>query len=324
MTTVVLADSDFADTELERQELADADVQLVLSSGSTVDAIAGAAPDAEGLLVQWAPVGAALFDRLARLRVVGRYGTGVDTIDVDEATRRGIAVVNSGHYATDEVAAHAIALILALVRRVCALDRSVREGRWEPLEHSAGIRRLSAMRAGVIGLGHIGARVASHLQHLGFSVIGYDPMPTTASVDQAATLTELLSNSDVVTVHVPLTDSTAHLIDAAELGCMPSHALLVNTSRGGVVSEPALISALEEGRLSGAALDVFELEPLDSSSPLRAMTNVILTPHVAYYSVEALEEARRRTVRGVLAVLRGASPEELVNDPTLAARAAGR
>lgn len=320
MTTVVLADSDFPDTELERRELAEVNARLVLAPSPSPSDVIAAAAQAEGLLVMWSRAGAELFDGLPRLRVVGRFGTGVDTIDVAEATRRGIAVVNSGHYSTEEVAAHAVALIMALVRRVCELDRSVRSGEWDPMAHVSEIRRISALRAGVVGLGHIGTRVGRHLQQLGFSVRGYDPQIGAAGIDQEDTLEALLAVSDLVSLHVPLTNATHHLIDRDALARVSPGALLINTSRGSVVDEAAVVEALESGRLAGAALDVFEHEPLSRDSPLLKLRNVILTPHVAYYSLQAVEEARLRTVRAMAQVLRGEVPDELVNADALRSR----
>lgn len=313
MTAVILADSDVPDVDLERRELEAAGLGLVVAASAAVDDVVRAAPDARGLLVMWSRVDADLMDMLPRLRVIGRFGTGVDVVDVEEATRRGIAVVNSGHYATEEVAAHAVALSLALLRRVCTLDRAVREGTWDPIGGAAGMRRLSSLRAGVIGLGHIGERVARTLQALGLDVAGYDELVAPSGIERASTLTELLERSDLVTIHVPLLPTTRRLIDARALGLLPHGALVVNTSRGAIIDEQALIAALGEGRLAGAALDVFEDEPLPDRSSLRDISNVVLTPHVAYYSEEALLEARLRTVRSLAAVLTGNEPADLVN-----------
>lgn len=321
MIRVILADSDVPDVELERQELEQEGIELIVAPSADVEDVVGAASDAQGVLVMWSRVDRQVMTMLPQLRVIGRFGTGVDVIDVEEATQRGIAVVNSGHYATEEVAAHAVALSLALLRRVCALDRHVRRGEWDPIGGAAGMRRLSTLRAGVIGLGHIGERVARALQALGLDVAGFDEATFPAGIERTATLSQLLERSDLVSIHVPLLPATRTLMEASALARMPDGAFLVNTARGAIVDEEALIEALQRGKLAGAALDVFEDEPLSVDSPLREMENVVLTPHVAYYSEEALLEARLRTVRSLAAVLTGREAPDLVNpDYSLATR----
>jgi phosphoglycerate dehydrogenase-like enzyme len=309
--SVLLLDSDFPDDGLEREALAKEGIELV--DGRS------AAPgnDPEGLIVMWTKVTAELLDSHPSVRVVGRFGVGVDSIDVDAATRRGVAVVHSGDYATEEVSAHAVAMALALLRRLPAGDAAVRRGDWSGAGHHRGIRRLSSLRAGVVGLGRIGRRVAAQLEALGLAVCGYDPHAAPAEVDCAASLDELVAKSDVLTLHAPLTAGTRHLIDARRFALMPPGSVLVNAARGGLVDQAALAAALDAGRPAAAALDVFEDEPLAAGHPLCARDDVLLSPHVGYFSEQAMVEARTRTVTGVADVLRGRRPRDVADPAAL-------
>jgi D-3-phosphoglycerate dehydrogenase len=319
MTTVVLVDSDFPDSEVERDVLARSGLDLAEAEAADPDAVQAAAPDARGLLVQWTRVDAAMLDALPRLRAVGRFGVGVDSIDVDEASRRRVVVTHSGDYATEEVAAHTVALALALLRRLPAGDRAVRSGDWTRARHFVGMRRLSGLRAGVVGLGRIGSRVGEHLAALGMDVAGYDPVCGSSRIPLAESLDDLVAASDLVTLHVPLTADTRGLIDARRLALLPDGAVLVNAARGGLVDEEALIHELALGRLGGAGLDVFEHEPLSAGHALCARDDILLSPHVGYFSEEALVEARTRTAAGVAAVLAGEQPSDVANPEVLEA-----
>lgn len=319
MSRVVLVDSDFPDSAVERKVLQRAGVELVEADATDPAAVRAAAPDALGLLVQWTRVGAEMLDALPQVRAIGRFGVGVDTIDVDEASRRSIVVTHSGDYATEEVAAHTLALALSQLRRLPAGDRAVRRGDWTGARHFAGMRRLSGLRAGVVGLGRIGSRVAELFATLGMDVVGYDPIGSSTRIRSVASLDELLAESDLVTLHVPLTADTRGLIDARRLALMPDGAVLVNAARGGLVDEEALIGELASGRLGGAGLDVFESEPLSVDHALCTREDVLLSPHVGYFSEEALVEARTRTTRGVAAVLTGERPGDVANPEVLEA-----
>jgi D-3-phosphoglycerate dehydrogenase / 2-oxoglutarate reductase len=321
MSTVLLLDADFADRDPEREILTAAGLELVEPDWSEPGDLAELAGSTAGALVMWTPVDAALLDALPGLRAVGRYGIGVDTIDVAEATRRGIAVVHSGDYATEEVAAHALALALALLRAVPAGERAVRSGEWTGGEYFHALRRPSTLRAGVVGLGRIGRRMAAHLEALGMAVAGYDPIARVEGIAQVGSLEELLRRSDLVSLHLPLTDDTRHLIDRERLALMPEGSVLVNTARGGLVDQAALLDALDRGPLAGAGIDVFEEEPLGTGHPLAGRDDVVLSPHVGYFSVEAIAEARRNTVESVVAAVTGGEPRTLANPEVLRAGA---
>lgn len=282
-----------------------------------------AARGADGILVQYAPLTAAVMDALPELKVIGRYGVGVDTVDVPAATARGIAVCNVPDYGVQDVSDHAIALTLSVVRGTAQLDRLVRAGEYG-LVPVKPLHRISTLRFGVVGLGRIGAATAVKARALGFTVIGSDPMlavgPRTADGIDVVEYEELLTTCDVISLHVPLMDSTHHLIGEEALTRMKPGAILVNTCRGGVVDTQAVARALKDGRLKGAGLDVFEEEPLPADSPLLDCDNAVLTPHASWYSEESYSELKRRVAEIVAAVLRGETPREVLNPEVLTAR----
>ncbi len=282
-----------------------------------------AARGADGILVQYAPLTAAVMDALPELKVIGRYGVGVDTVDVPAATARGIAVCNVPDYGVQDVSDHAIALTLSVVRGTAQLDRLVRAGEYG-LVPVKPLHRISTLRFGVVGLGRIGAATAVKARALGFTVIGSDPMlavgPRTADGIDVVEYEELLTTCDVISLHVPLMDSTHHLIGEEALTRMKPGAILVNTCRGGVVDTQAVARALKDGRLKGAGLDVFEEEPLPADSPLLDCDNAVLTPHASWYSEESYSELKRRVAEIVAAVLQGETPREVLNPEVLTAR----
>lgn len=299
---VLITDCDHPDIEVERTVFAAAGLDVRLARCRTEEDVLAAGSDAVALLVQYAPVSAQVLDGLPRCRVVGRYGAGLDSVDVSAAEARGVGVVHVPDYAVAEVSDHAIALTLALGRRIVAYSSSVRSGRWE-MRSGGPVRRLSALRLGVIGLGRIGREVARKAAALGFDVVGHDVVPPPEPPVPLLSLDELLRTSDVVTLHLPLTPATRHLIDASRLALMRPSAVLVNTSRGGIVDQPALAEAVISGRLAGAALDVLEREPPDAADPLLACDQVIITPHVAFYSEESLAELKRRAAENIVQAL---------------------
>lgn len=260
-----------------------------------------------------------LLDRGRRLRLVARAGIGVDNIDVDAATARGILVVNAPLGNVRSTAEHTVALIFALARRLTGADRAVRNGTWK-----AGYEgmQLAGKRLGVVGVGKIGRQVAAMGSALGMEVLAHDPyLPDSAWPELGlypVSLDALLSASDVVTLHVPLLDATRGLIGAEKLGSMKRGSLLVNCARGGLVDEGALAAALVSGHLAGAALDVFEQEPL-RDSPLLTAPNLILTPHVAASTREAQAQVSTDVAEAVLDFFAGKPPAFPVNPTVLGA-----
>lgn len=280
----------------EAGRLAAGGISLVEGSWDTPDTLVANAGDADVLWVAWKPyVDAAILEALPRVRLVVRWGIGYEQIDTTAATRLGVAVANAPTYGTEDVAEHAITLLLALERRLVFHASDMQRGGWTPPEPGT-IRRVSGRTLGLLGVGRIGAALARRAKALGLDVVGYDlvrsPEELAALGVEAVPLEVLAERSDYVSVHVPHTPQTEGIVNRAFLDRMAPTSFLINTSRGRVVDEADLTEALAEGRIAGAGLDVFVEEPLDPASPLRALPNVILTPHYAGYSEEAWTDLR--------------------------------
>jgi D-3-phosphoglycerate dehydrogenase len=287
-------------------------------SGVTVESSAPpwSGDDVVGL-VSWEPVTASDIGRLPSLRVIATPSVGVDHVDVAAATERGVWVCNVPDYCVDEMADHALALLLALMRGVVELDRSVRDGGWD--SKAAGpLRRVSDIRLGVIGFGRIGRALASRAKALGMDVCAHDPLVSDDEIAAAgvrpATLDDLLETSTAVSVHAPLTPETRGLLGRRELELLPDGAYVVNVSRGGLVDTDALVEALENGRLGGVALDVLEVEPPSGESPAPAAPRLVVTPHAGWWSEQAEAAVFRRAAEAVRDVLEGRRPKDAVND----------
>jgi D-3-phosphoglycerate dehydrogenase len=270
--------------------------------------------DVVGLLV-WDAVSGADLALLPALKVVATCSVGYDHIDVAAAAQRGVWVCNVPDYCIDEMADSTLALLLALLRGVVALDRTVRSGAWD--DHAAGpLSRLQGTRLGVVGFGRIGRAVATRAQALGMEVWATDPVVPAREIEKAgvkpATLDALLESCRAITLHVPLTPRTERLIGARELALMPRGAFLVNTARAGLVDGDAVHAALESGQLGGAAIDVLAVEPPTAQHPAPTHPRLIVTPHSAWYSPESEREVYRRATLAVRAVLEGREPDGAV------------
>ncbi|MFS8514741.1 MAG: C-terminal binding protein, partial [Planifilum fulgidum] len=279
--------------------------------------VIAACRDADAILNQYAPLGRRVVEALNRCRVIVRYGVGVNTIDLAAATEKGICVANVPDYCLDEVSDHALALLLNLARRITAADRLVKRGEWD-FKRAAPVRRLRGQTVGLVGFGNIPRVLAAKLKPLGFRLIAHDPyVPRSVAEERGVTLVSLdrlCREADIVSVHAPLTAETRGMIGREQLRSMKPRAYLINTSRGPVVDEGALLEALREGWIAGAALDVVEEEPIRPDHPLLSMEQVILTPHMAWYSEEAMEELRTKAAEAVREVLQhGRYPRYLVN-----------
>ena len=311
---VVITDCDHGDVDPERAVLDGHDVELRVLACRTPEEVAAQAGGADVLINQYVPITAAVLDALPRCRLVVRYGVGVDNVDLQAATERGVWVANVPDYGRDEVADHTLAL--AMLRGVVALDRSVRDGTWD-LDPARPLRRLATLTWGVVGCGAIGTAVARRAAGLGMRVLGYD-LPTVRSEApiERVPLEELLEGADLVSLHAALTPDTHHLVGAAALARMRPTAHLVNTARGGLVEEAALLAALDAGALAGAALDVLEHEPPDELGwKLARHPRVVATPHAAWYSEEAFHTLKSEVAREALRVLGGGAPRSPVNTP---------
>jgi D-3-phosphoglycerate dehydrogenase len=260
-----------------------------------------------------APITARVLQSLPRCRAVLKTGVGVDTIDVGVAAELGIPVANVGNYCAVDVAEHALALAVAAVRKLAFSDSRVRAGAYDRTE-VIPVRRFSAHTLGIVGIGAIGSALAERWRPLGGRVVAYDPYNAAGDgVEAAASLDELLAQASVLSLHVPLTDETRGLIGERELALLPDGAFVVNTSRGEVVDAAALRAALASGRLGGAALDVWEPEPIDPGDPVLTEPNVIVTAHYAGYSEESFDDLRRRIVDQVLEIRDGRAPRWTLN-----------
>lgn len=313
---VLITDAEYPDIDtLERPILEGAGFELEVASCRTPEQVVQAGQGAVALMVQYAPITRQVLEALPRLRIVSRYGVGVDNIDLQAAQELGVWVANVPDYCIPEVATHALGMALSLIRHLPFYDRKVRAGRW--YYRSAGpLRRPGSMTLGILGHGRIGSTVAQLAQPYFRHVLACDPyLPASAWPEnvQPVNHQELFRKSHVVTLHVPLTEETRNMVGHRLLALMAEHSYLVNTSRGGVVNLDDLLQALESGRLAGAALDVLPQEPPPSGHPVLRHPRVLLTPHSAFYSVEAEEELRRKTARNVVLWAReGRSPYAVV------------
>ncbi|SFM97486.1 D-3-phosphoglycerate dehydrogenase [Streptomyces sp. cf124] len=315
--TVLLTDYAWPDDLVERAVVEGAGHTLVtgpaepVSAEAVEDLVAAHRPDA--ILTCWAPVSATAIGTSPDLRIVARLGVGLDNIAVQAATDRGVWVTNVPDYCVEEVADHAVGMVLSWTRGLARFDREVRAGRWDPA--SARLRRLSTLTCGVIGYGRIGRATARRLAAFGCRVLAHDPHPPTDTPGvEMADLEELLRRSDVVILHLPLTPDTHHIIGAEQLALMPQGGLLVNVSRGGLVDTDAVIKALDSGHLDGAALDVLESEP-HVPDGLLAQPGALLTPHVGFSSDASVTELRRRAAEEVVRILAGEAPAHARNHP---------
>jgi D-3-phosphoglycerate dehydrogenase len=313
---VVVSDCDHDSVDPERAVLDGHDVELRVLQCRTPEEVADQAGDADVLVNQYVPITAEVLGALARCRLVVRYGVGVDNVDVEAATTRGVWVANVPDYGRDEVADHTLALALAVLRGVVVLDRSVREGRWD-LAAARPLRRLATLTYGVVGCGAIGSAVARRAAGLGMRVLGHDVEGVASDPPiQRVPLEALLADADLVSLHAALTPDSHHLIDADALARMRPSAFLVNTARGGLVDAAALLAALDAGALAGAALDVLEGEPPDELGwKLARHPRVVATPHAAWYSEEAFHTLKTEVAREALRVLEGGRPRSPVNRP---------
>jgi len=316
--------------EIEREILKDvADVVITDKDISTEEQLLSFAGDASALLLgSLEPVTKNVIDNMPNLKVLARYGIGLDNVDLKAATERNVVVTNDPDYALEEVADHAFTLSLSLTRRIVKIDRMMRQGKsgHEIKKAVEPIHANSSLTFGLLGLGNIARRVATRAKALGFRVVSFDPWVSRAEfglvgVERMETIEDLLRESDVISVHVPLGPKTRHMLGAREFGLMKKSAFIVNTSRGPVIDQAALLDALKSGAIAGAGLDVYEFEPLPANDPIRELDNVVITPHIAWYSEESHKRVRIDMAHAVHDVLTGKRPE-FVGNPDVYARKA--
>ena len=314
MPKILFSDHEFPDLRIERELFAAAGVDVVVAQAKTEDEVIAAAEGCFGILLQYAPITERVVAALPDLGIVSRIGAGFDTVDTEACARHGVWVANSPDYGVGEVATHALALALAMIRNIVAYHRDVGGGRWHYLS-SGELKRAGDLTLGIVGLGRIGKRMAHVSRNVFRRVIAADPYIIDGDFPayvERAVLTDVFARADVVSLHVPLTAETRGMIDAGVLGVMRPGSYLVNTARGAVVDVDAALAALERGTLGGLALDVLPVEPVPAGSKLLGHPRVVLTPHAAFYSVEAERELRRKAAQNLVTFLRSGRPEYVV------------
>ena len=308
---IAITDSVFPSLDPAKAALKRVDPELKMAKSASADDILAVARDADAILVTYAKLPGELLRQLSRCKVIGRFGLGVDNIDLPAAKEKGITVTYVPDYCLQEVSDHAMALLLALARKIPLSNWLVQQGRWE-MPAVVPIYRLEGRVLGLLGFGNIPRKLAPKAQAFGLRVITHDPylspeVARSLDVDNVS-FDELLRTSDFISVHAPLTPQTRGLVNAAAFAKMKQGALIVNTARGPLIDEAALVAALDSGQVGGAALDVLATEPPARDSPLLGRDNVILSPHTAFYSVDALDELQTKCATDVARVLSGEKP----------------
>jgi D-3-phosphoglycerate dehydrogenase len=316
---VAVSDSVFPNLEPARAVLSKVGAELRLANASTPEAILEVGRAADGALVTYAKITEEMIQQMTRCRVISRFGIGVDNVDIPAATRAGIVVTRVPDYCIDEVSDHAVAMLLAVVRKIPLANAGTQSGTWE-MPAVVPIHRLRGSVLGLVGFGRIPQLVAPKAKAFGIQVIAFDPyLPETVFQREGVRrveFDELVKLSDYISIHTPLMPETHHLFNADVFSRMKPTAYLVNTARGPIVDEAALAIALDRKQLAGAALDVMEKEP-PSGSPLLGRNNVILTPHTSFYSEESLVELQTKAAEEVVRVLTGQKPINPVNPEAL-------
>jgi D-3-phosphoglycerate dehydrogenase len=298
---------------------------VTVANTTSEDQLVEFVKDVDVIMVVYAKITKRIINSATKLKGIVRYGIGVDNIDLEAATAKGVIVANVPDYAIETVADHTWALILALVRRIVIADKYVRNrlyiGKWtNPPEYLRGVD-LSGKVLGLVGVGRIGREVAKRAKGFGVKILGYDPYISSDVAKEfgieLVNLDTLLSESDIISIHCPLTKETYHLINEDKIRLMRKRPYIINTARGAIIDEKALYKALKEGWIAGAALDVFEIEPPPENNPLFELDNVVLTPHIAWYTEEALRRLEMSAVEEAIRILRGELPRNIVNREVL-------
>ncbi len=317
---VLITDYAWKSLEPEREILAQVGASLVVAKSGNEDELAGLAGDVDGILTCWRPVTARVIRRAEHCRSIGRYGIGLDNIDVECATELGIVVTNVPSYCVEEVSDHALALLLSLARKVTSYDHAIKAGRYD-LRALMPIYRLRGKTLGIVGFGKIGRTLYRKVRGFEFKILIYDPYLDLASLAgygaEAVSFAALLERSDFISIHAPLTPETRGLFNADAFKKMKPTAFLVNTSRGPIIDESALLQALNDGRIAGAGLDVLTSEPPSPQDLLLLHPKAVITPHAAFYSEESVLELQTTAARQMAEVLSGRRPPNIVNPQVL-------
>ena len=312
---VLITDYAWPNLEIEQRTLREVDAELIVADKQDAESLTRLAAEADAIMTNWAKVPAAVINGAPRCKLVARLGIGLDNIDVAAATAKGMLVTNIPDYCLIEVAEHALALLLSMGRKVAFYHHETMAGRYD-LKAGAVLRRIEGQTLGIVGLGNIGSALARKATALGLKVVATSRSrrPAPANVVYCS-LDELLAQSDYVSLHVPMTPDTKHLIGEKQFSQMKPTAYLINTARGGLIDHAALAKALDAGQLAGAALDVQDPEPPNLSERPWSDPRVLVTPHAAFVSEESLNDLRSRTARQVVECLSGREPKHVVNRP---------
>lgn len=317
---VVITDYEYQNVEKERKILEAAGIELEACQCRTEQALIDACRDADGVIVQYCTITGQVIRAMAHCRVIIKYGIGVNNIDVDAATEKGIYVCNVPDYGVDEVSNHAIAMMLALSRGLKRLNGSLTQGSWG-YGSVVPLHRMAGATLGLVGLGRIPSLVAGKMAGFGLNILAYDPFARPETAEKLGVrlvdFDTMVERSDYISIHCPLTPQTQGMFRAETFRRMKPTAILVNTARGAVIRQEELVEALLAGEIAGAGLDVYEQEPLSQDSPLLHMPNVICTPHCAWYTEEAVTAVQEKAAQEAANVLTGHAPWHAVNAASL-------
>lgn len=314
---VVVTDHSFPSLSIEEALVANRDIELEFADASNESEIIDRASGADAILTSHIAVTRAVFEALDDLRVVGRYGIGVDTVDLEAATDHGVQVVNVPTYCEEEVSTHALGLLLSVLRRIPAYDTEIKEGKWDWMR-GIPLQRLQGKTVGLVGFGKIARNFRKKMNGFDVDFIVFDPYLGSEEINQRdakkVSFDELVEQADVVSVHAPLTEETEGLIDETVLTQLKDSAIVINTSRGSVVEVDSLHKAIEAGEIYGAGLDVMPNEPPDAET-VSHHHRVVYTPHSGWYSESAMTDLRETVMKDVLGILSGERPQNPVNEP---------
>ena len=288
---VIITDCDHKDIDIETKVLNDAGLNFELKQCHSEDDVITQCQDADALIVQYAHITKKVMDSLPKLKMVVRYGVGVDTIDIEEATKHNIQICNVPDYGMNEVADHAIALMMAMTRKIVLMNNFTKHQKWD-YTHSIPIHRACNQTVGVIGLGRIGRNFATKAHALGYNIIGYDPYYKETEETKFITvkdLSNLIQEADIISLHIPA-EGNQNLFNKETFQKMKNSAIIINVARGGIINEDDLYHALSQGQIAGAAIDCVCKEPMPTNHKLFTLDNYIATPHMAWYSEEAAQE----------------------------------
>lgn len=309
---IVITDCDHPSVDIERDVLEKQGFIVRLEQCRTEEDVIEKCQDAIGLINQYAPLTKKVLSSLPNCKMIVRYGVGVDNINLNAAVEAGIQVCNVPDYGIEEVSDHAIALIFNLVRKIQLLSNSVKKNQWD-FQISRPIPRIKDLTLGVVGLGRIGSTTVRKALGLGWNVIGFDHKEVSIPGLEQVSFNKLIEKADIISIHIPLDESTYHLFNQETFKKMKKSAFIINTARGPIIDQKALFEALKQGEISGAGIDVLEKEPPDINDPLFSLDNVILTPHSAWYSEQASYDLKRKAAEEVVNVIKGSEPRNPVN-----------